>query len=302
MKRWLKLVAIGLSGIVALLLLAGAGLYVAGGSRIHRRYDVQPPALSIPIGDTAAIARGRHLAEAVTGCHGCHGDQLQGGVLIDEPMMATLYASNLTPGRGGIGPAYTDADLVRAIRHGVNSQGRGLMIMHADAYNRLGPEDLGALVAYVRSVPAVDSALPPMRTGPLGRILVALGMLDRDAMPLIPAEHIDHRAPLAPTPPPGVTAAYGEYLVSIAMCRMCHGANLGGGPPLDEGARPAPNIAGYAAPGVWTEAQFIGTIRNGVTPAGRTLDAEYMPWDVYARMTDEELLAIWRYLESLARR
>ena len=73
---------------------------------------------------------------------------------------------------------------------------------------------------------------------------------------------------------------------------MCHGPELGGGPPVDEGAPPAPNIAGYAAPGVWTETQFINTIRTGVTPSRKKLNGEIMPWEGYARMTDEELLAI----------
>jgi hypothetical protein len=44
--------------------------------------------------------------------------------------------------------------------------------------------------------------------------------------------------------------------------------------------------------------QFIGTMRTGVTPWGRALDAEAMPWKTYGRMTDEELTAIWRYLAS----
>jgi cytochrome c553 len=246
-----------------------------------------------------AIARGRHLVEAITLCRGCHGDNLAGDVLVDLPVMATIYASNLTAGRGGIAATYSDADLVRAIRHGVNRQGRGLLIMHADIYNRLAAEDLGAIVAYVKSVAPVDKEVPATRVGPLGRIFVALGLIDGDAMPLIAAEHIDHDAPFPPLPPPAATADYGQYLVSIALCRMCHGPELGGGPPIEEGAPPAPNIAGYAAPGVWTETHFINTIRTGVTPSAKKLNGEIMPWEAYARMTDDELLAIWRYIASL---
>lgn len=301
MKRWLRFIGIALGGLLALLLVAAAVLSFVGGSRLNRHHEVAVADLRIPLGDEAAIARGRHLVQAVMGCHGCHGDSLQGGVLVDEPAMATIYASNLTAGGGGVGATYSDEDLIRAIRHGVNPQGRGLMIMHSDAYNNLGAEDLGALVAYLRSVAPVDNIVPKTRVGVLGRIFVALGMFDREAVPLLPAEIIDHAAPLPPTPAPAVTAEYGRYLVSLALCRMCHGPGLSGGPPLEDGTPPAPNIASYAAPGVWTDAQFLTTIRTGRTPAGKSLDAEQMPWQVYGRMTDDELLAIWRYIASLGK-
>lgn len=299
MKRVLRLSGIVLGGLLAVLLAAGVVLYLVGGSRLDRRHDVRVPELVIPIGDEAAVARGRHLAEAVLLCHGCHGDNLEGGVLVDEPALATIHASNLTSGRGGIGATYSDVDLVRAIRHGVNPQGRGLMIMHSDAYNKLGEEDLRALVAYIRSVAPVDNVVPATRAAPLGRVFVALGMFDNEAVPLIPAEVIDHTAPLRPAPAPAATAEYGGYLVSLALCAMCHGPRLSGGPPIEAGAPAAPNVASYAAPGVWTEEQFIRTIRTGQTPSGKALDGESMPWEAYARMTDDELLAIWRYMGSL---
>jgi mono/diheme cytochrome c family protein len=176
------------------------------------------------------------------------------------------------------------------------------MIMHSDAYHNLSATDLAAIVAYIRSVPPVDTVLPATRGGVLGRVFVALGMFDRAAMPLIPAEVIDHDAPLAAAPAPGPTAEYGRYLVSIGLCRMCHGADLRGGPPIEEGSPPGPNIAAYGAPGGWSDDAFVTTIRTGLTPYGKALDREAMPWEVYARMTDEELTAIWRYVTSLAGR
>ncbi len=93
-----------------------------------------------------------------------------------------------------MGAAYADADYVGAIRHGVNPQGRGLMIMHADIYHNLSEEDLGALIAYVKGVPPVDQEIPERRVLPLGRILVALGVFDSESIPFIPAELIDHSA------------------------------------------------------------------------------------------------------------
>lgn len=124
-------------------------------------------------------------------------------------------------------------------------------------------------------------------------------MFDSEAMPPIPAEVIDHSVPFAEMPPQGATPEYGGYLVSITLCRMCHGSDLKGAPPLDSGMPPGPNIAVHGAPGGWSEAQFVSTIRTGVTPYGKALDPEFMPWDVFANMSDEELKAIWLYLQSL---
>jgi mono/diheme cytochrome c family protein len=225
---------------------------------------------------------------------------MSGKVLFDESGIATVYASNLTSGRGGRGAVYTDVDFVRAIRHGVNREGRGILVMHSDAYHGLGAEDLGAIVAYLKSLPPVDNEVPEPRATPIGKIMIALGLFDSDVIPLIPAERIDHDAPLAPAPRREISAAYGHYVVSLALCTLCHGADLGGGPPVEPGAPPSPNIAAYAASGTWTEEQFVATLRTGVTPYGKRIDPEVMPWEHYARMSDDELAAIWQYMASLA--
>jgi cytochrome c553 len=293
--KTLKWAGVALVAALAVLFLAAVVLYFRGGARFNRLYDLQVADVPIPT-DEAAIARGRHLAEAVTLCNACHGDDLGGTVIMDGPNIATIVASNLTSGRGGVGRTYADVDYVRAIRHGVNRDGRGLMIMHSDAYHRLGRDDLAAIVAYVKSVPPVDRENPPTRGAALGRVLLALGLFDMEAMPLFPAEVIDHAAPLAETPPPGVTPEYGQYLASIALCAMCHGSDFKGAPPIEEGAPPGPNIAVYGLDDPWSEDQFITAIRTGTTPYGRPLNPEAMPWQIYGRMTDDELRAIRRYL------
>jgi cytochrome c553 len=297
-KTLLKWTGIGVGAVVGVVVLAIAVLYVKAGSRLHRPYEVRVPAVTVRA-DSDAVVRGRHLAEAVTLCVGCHGDSLGGAVLVDEPRIAVIYASNLTAGRGGVGATYTDADYVRAIRHGVSPSGRALMIMHSDAYQHLGEEDLGAIISYLRSVPPVDNEVPATSIGLLGRGLLALGMVGGETMPLFPAEVIDHDAPLPSRPEPAVTAEYGRYLVAIGMCRMCHGGDLRGAPPVDEGAPRGPDLAALAAPGAWSERMFVETLRTGVTPYGKQL-AEVMPWEAYAKMTDDELAAVWRYLTSLS--
>lgn len=67
-----------------------------------------------------------------------------------------------------------DLYYVRAIRHGVNPQGRGLLIMHSDAYHNLSEVDLGALIAYLKSLPPVDNVLPDRRIELLGRMIMAV--------------------------------------------------------------------------------------------------------------------------------
>ena len=298
MKKVLKWIEILLGSLVALLVMAGAVLYILGSARLNKTYDIQPEAIAIPT-DAAAIARGRHLDEALTFCGGCHGEDLGGDAFEDEPMIATFYAPNLTSGRGGIGATYSDADHVRAIRHGVSSRGRGLLIMHSDVYHNLSEQDLGAIVAYLKSVPPVDNELPDFKIYPLGNIMVALGAFDSETLPLIPAELIDHSAPFEEMPAQGTTAEYGGYLMSITLCHMCHGPDLAGGPPLEPGMLPGPNLTPGGELDEWSETDFIQTMRTGVSPEGHKLNPEFMPWDRYANMTDEELKSLWLYLQSL---
>ncbi len=49
----------------------------------------------------------------------------------------------------------------------------------------------------------------------------------------------------------------------------------------------------------WDEAKFIQTLRTGMTPEGKILDKQYMPWPNFLQMTDEDLGSLWAYLQSL---
>jgi hypothetical protein len=59
-----------------------------------------------------------------------------------------------------------------------------------------------------------------------------------------------------------------------------------------------PNITPGGEPGFWTEEQFMAAIREGQAP-GHPLDPKLMPWKIYRNLSDEELQAIWLYLQSL---
>lgn len=293
MKRILKWIGIGLGGLVGLLVLALVVFYFLGSARLNKNYDIQVETIHIPR-DEAAITRGRHLSEALTLCQACHGDRLEGAVIDEEPLISTISASNLTSGRGSPVATYTDADWVRAIRHGVNPEGRGLIIMHSDIYHNLSEEDLGAVIAFLKSVPPVDNEIPNTRAKPLGKLFVALGMFDIEGMPLIPAEVIDHNAPFVEMTLQESSTEYGGYLVSITLCSMCHGPDLTGRPPLEPGSPPGPDITLSGRLNDVSQQDFIKLFRTR-----GTVESEYMPWNVYTNMTDEELGAIWLYLTSL---
>lgn len=70
-------------------------------------------------------------------------------------------------------------------------------------------------------------------------------------------------------------------------------------PDVSGRADPAPNITIYGDPETWSDEQFVNTLRTGVTPYGRELNSEYMPWKYFGRMTDDELAAIRRYIVSV---
>ena len=273
-----------------------AALYVASELRLSRRYPLAERTPAVPT-DGASLARGRHLVETVAQCAHCHGDDLGGRIAADERGLGRLYAPNLTAGEGGIGAGYSDADFARAIRRGVDREGHALWVMPAQFLRALSDRDLGALIAYLRAVPKVDRVVPDKRAGWLTRLALVLGR----APDLLPAEQIDHAAAPEASEPPSVAAA-GRYLVEVGNCRVCHRPDLSGGlhPLAVRGEPPPPNLTPAGALAVWSEADFVGAMRTGRTPAGRRLDPRFMPWPRFGRMSDGELHAIWRYLGTVS--
>src|SRR6185436_3298983 len=121
---------------------------------------VEAPRVAIPA-DPVAIARGKYLAEKVAVCTECHGADLGGKVVEDDAAMGRLVASNLTRGRGGLPADYADQDFVRVLTHGVKRDGHSVVFMPVVDY-RFTEDDLGAIIAYVKSVPPVDRTVPTM--------------------------------------------------------------------------------------------------------------------------------------------
>lgn len=249
---------------------------------------VQP--LQIPT-DSGVIARGAHLA-AIKGCTECHGEDGSGKVMLDDPALGLLIGPNLTKGKGGLPADYSTTDWVRALKHGLRQNGTPLLIMPSQETALLSAEDMGALIAYYNSLPAVDNTTPQLSVGPLLRVLALFGQV-----PLFAAHEIDHSRSLTPQVAAVVGVAYGEYL-SIS-CRGCHGANMKGMEAPAPGLPARPDISATGNSGKWSEAQFIHALRTGQTPEGRQLKQEDMPWQMTARYTDAELQSLYQYLHSL---
>ena len=292
MLRKLGYAALALAGV---LIIASGAVFGITQVRIERHYDdVAARPLTVPT-DSAGIALGQRLA-AIRGCAGCHAPDLSGSAVIEDAMVAKLYASNLTRGRGGVASHYDPALFARAIRNGVGWDGRALLLMPSQEFHGMSDEDVGAIIAYIQSVPPVDHVQPKSSVGPLGRALFLAGQVE-----LVPAEHVDHDDQPVPAVPRGVTVEYGRYLAG--GCTGCHGAGYSGGkvPGTPPDFIPAANLTPDPETGLgtWTEADLFRALREGKRPDGTALDGRFMPWRETAQFTDDEIRAVWLFLRSL---
>ncbi len=289
MANWKRRLGLTVAGFFALLVLALCVGYGVSRVKLGRTYDIKPVALQIP-SDSASVYRGRTLAE-LYGCTSCHIANYGGEVMFSAFPFLRVVTANLTSGKGGVGGSYRDSDWDRAVRHGIGADGHKLLVMPSHFFTSMMDRDLAQIIAYLKSVPPVDTDNPRSTLWPVGHLVHAFGVFD-----LVPSERIDHTARRTDVAT-GVTVEYGRYLAT--PCRACHGEKLIGGPAFDPEAPPAPNIAKGTAASQWTEAQFINTIRTGTTPDGRHLRPQYMPWKSAARFSDDELRAIWKYVQTM---
>ena len=287
MKRWF--IRIGLGLLIVLIGFVGF-VFVKSEALFGRRYALSVRAPAVPI-DPAELARGEHLVRAIYDCAGCHGLDHGGTKLIDSSALGRIYGGNLTTGQGSVVLGYTDEDWARAIRHGVGRDGHGLLMMSADAYSAISDRDLGAAIAYLRSLPKVDREVPPSRVGPIGRLLFVLG-----ALPL-PAAQLDHaHIEQVAAPAESATLEYGTYLAKTSGCPSCHGPDCGG-QPMGSDVR-SPNIT-PAALGSWSESDFEAALRRGIAPGGRKLGPMMPSERAFSKLSDVEVKALWLWSRSL---
>ena len=287
----LKLLGGIVAGLIVLVIIALGVVYVLSSGMFAQHVAVSAATeADLRHGD---LRRGEHLVRVISACTSCHGANLGGQVFISSPALGTVYGPNLTAGAGGIGAAYTDQDWVRALRHGVRRDGTPLLIMPSRDFAELSHADLADVVSYIASVPPVSNQTPPASLGPLGRVLFVTHQIP------LASDQVRQDNPKPSTVQPGVSVEYGRYLARIGGCLACHGAHLSGGhlegAPSDP---PAQNLTPAGDLAHWSFLQFQQTLRTGVRPNGTNL-APFMPWPTIAQMTDDELLAIYKFLKTV---
>lgn len=261
------------------------------------------------------IARGKYLTRHVAGCIDCH--SVRDYSLYSMPAIESTYGAggdffdqkkgfpgsysskNITPYNLS---DWTDGELFHAITAGVNKDGDALFpIMPYPNYSTLDPEDIKAIIAYIRSLEPKESQIP-------------------DSYSDFPMNFIVNLIPKEPAftkrPEPTDVVAYGEYMATMASCTDCH-TPMEKGKPIEDMkfaggieykaptgiVRPA-NITPDKETGIghWSKKQFILTFKayadSSIVP--HKVQANQMntpmPWFSYAGMTEEDLGAIYEYL------
>ena len=293
MKKVFKWIGIVLGSLVGLILVLVAVFYFIGNSSLNKTYNIPADNIAVPT-DTESLARGEHLTKML--CTGCHGADLSGvEKWFADDALGRIDAPNLTAGKGGEGADFeSDEDWVRVIRHGVSPERKPIFMPAVVGFSFMSNEDLGAMIAYLKTIPPVDHETEKRNFTPLAKIMVGAGLFGK-----LPAEAVSHNPnPIAPAA--GVTVEYGQYFAAIGDCKSCHGEQLAGGPNPDPSATElVPNLTPGGHLAEWTEEDFFTAMRTGVEPDGEEMDPKYMPWKEIGLASDDELKAIWLYLQSL---
>jgi mono/diheme cytochrome c family protein len=219
---------------------------------------------------------------------------MMGGFEFKLPF-GTIHTPNITPDmRTGIG-SYTDEQLYNALKNNISHSGRALVGFMS--YNHMGDEDIMAIISYLRTTQPVKNEVPENEYNMVGKILM------RFLVKPVDGRDSSVRA--------DSTIAYGKYLAHhVANCNGCHtnkdglgkfiGQPLAGGYQWDyeDAVYTAPNLTPDDSTGriaKWSAATFINRFR-----AGKILPNTPMPWSSYQHMSDRDLIAIHKYLKSLA--
>ena len=276
------------------------------------------PAPDIKIERTAArIERGEYLANHVTVCMDCHstrdwslyagplsGGFGAGGEAFTQEMgfPGKFYAPNITPYTLA---SWTDGEIFRAVTTGVNKDGKALFpVMAYHRFGQLDQEDIYSVISYIRELPPVQKNIPKSEPDfPVNFII--------NTMP--------HEATLTTRPPATDEIAYGKYLITATGCVDCHsktekgsvipGTEFGGGMEFGgpNGIIRSPNITRHKETGIgnWTKEAFVARFKAYVDSSyvsPKVAPGEIntpMPWVMYAGMKEEDLGAIYAYLNTV---
>jgi mono/diheme cytochrome c family protein len=298
MKKAWRITSIALGAVVLMATAGAAMIEISVRTQLGRKYETHRMVSPLPSGaDTAAVERGRHLVASRYGCTTCHGANLGGGVMLDEPAIGSLHGPNLTDGKGGVTAQYTMSDWDRIVRHGVKPDGSGALMPSEDFF-RMSDAELSDVVAYIRSAPPVDHKVQPLRLGPVGKLMLVMGRVP------VAAEKQQARSSAHAERPPeaGDEVAFGSHLA--AVCSSCHRANFAGGkmasgpPDWPAAANLTRHATGLAG---WSFGDFDRALTEGRSRDGRALREPMAGVVVSARtMLMEERKALWTFLSGLA--
>lgn len=281
-----------------------------------KAYDVPYPDYKAS-NDSALIARGKYLVYGPGHCAYCHmpSEKLQDVASGEEVPLSGGWEFNIPPGsfrapnltadvETGIG-ALSDGEIARALRYSLTHEGK--VMVPVMPFQNMSDEDIIAIISFLRTQEAVYNVIPPSEFTFLGKALLTFGMFK----PVYPTG----------TPPAKVasdsTASYGSYLAnSVANCVGCHtdrdlktGAYINplysggflmpaeGDPEMEGYMFISPNITPDPESGIiaaWDEQTFIERFQYGRLQPGSP-----MPWEAYATMTELDLKAVFRYLNTL---
>ena len=283
--KWGGMGVLGFVSVLALLftLLVAIGIYQVYSPRGNPVREV-----AVAITDVR-VSRGAEIANGT--CAGCHSLNeslpLSGGRDIFEEIpipLGTAVTPNLTP--AGRLRHWTDGEIQRVIREGTSPDGHLMPLMASQNFRVLSQEDLDSIVAYLRSQPEVVTDLKAGTSlSVLAVAMKTLGQLPTKS----PPESTEAPPPVAKGP----TVEYGAYVAGFIDCALCHSEMLEGGTSnfLPRG----PDLISVQS---WTQADFIAALRTGVTPDGRQLDPDEMPWESTAKLDNVSLTALYEYVKS----
>lgn len=263
------------------------------------------------------IARGKYLANNVMVCMDCHSERDwssfagppkdgtlgKGGEVFDQNLgfPGKFVASNITPANL---ENWTDGEIFRAITSGVSKNGRAIFpVMPHINYGQLDKKDIKAIIAYLRTIPSIENkteaSVPDF---PMNFII----------------NTIPSKAKFSTIPNDKNSTEYGKYLVTAGACFDCHtkqekgkfiGEPFAGGFEFkfpDGSVTTSANITPHETGiGNWTKEQFMNRFKRYADPnykphkVGKGEFQTPMPWMMYSGMTEQDLAAIFKYLNSL---
>lgn len=251
MAKLMRWAAYGVAGVVGLLMIGAAVVWLLSWQRLRSAPKPHPEHLVQPT--AAQLADAPRMAHAL-GCFSCHGDGLRGHKMFDKPMIGTIWAPNLTL----MAAHASDDEIGRAIRQGISDEGSPLVIMPAESFQFLSDGQVGALIAMIRALPRGGTRTPEPFFGPIGRLGLALGRFN--TAPALIARFSQQQ-------PIDVGARFepGRRL-AMTNCSGCHGPRLGG-----QEAAPGEISPDLTIVGAYDLPAFRKLLRTGVPAGGQKL-------------------------------